>query len=156
LGGNSLTSRLGKRVRDAEGLTYGIRSRFWGPSIVDSPWAVSVSVAPANVARAISSIQEEIAKISVQGVTEREVEIEKSALIGRFKVALADNRGLAEQLATAEANGLGVDYLDRYPALVRAVTVDQVNAALRRHIPADRLIIVIAGDVNERKVGATR
>ncbi|HVF86173.1 MAG TPA: pitrilysin family protein, partial [Pyrinomonadaceae bacterium] len=55
LGESTLSSRLGLEVRDREGLTYGIGSRFRAPSLAAGPWYVAVSVNPQNVERAIES-----------------------------------------------------------------------------------------------------
>ncbi|HEY0386205.1 MAG TPA: insulinase family protein, partial [Pyrinomonadaceae bacterium] len=53
LGESTLSSRLGLQVRDKEGLTYGIFSRFRAPSLAAGPWYVGVSVNPTNVEKAI-------------------------------------------------------------------------------------------------------
>ncbi|MBI4469130.1 MAG: insulinase family protein, partial [Acidobacteria bacterium] len=46
LGQSTLSSRLGRRVRDQEGLSYGIVSRFFEATYADGPWGISVTVNP--------------------------------------------------------------------------------------------------------------
>lgn len=149
LGQSTLSSRLGLRVRDREGLTYGIGSRFYGASLVEGLWYAAVTVQPKNVDRAIASALDELERAVREGITEDEVSAYKSNFAGSFKVGLATNAGVAARLVEAEFFGFGPAYLDDYPNLVAAVTRDQVNDALRRHLLLDRLTIVVAGEIEE-------
>ncbi|MBA3322299.1 MAG: insulinase family protein [Pyrinomonadaceae bacterium] len=146
LGESTLSSRLGLQVRDAEGLTYGIGSRFRAPSLAAGPWYVAVSVNPHNVERAITSALTVLRDYVEHGVREEELADEKSAAIGSFKVSLSTNAGLARALWNAEFYGLGRDYLDCYPQLIQNVTRAEVNHAIRKYFRPDHLTIVIAGD----------
>jgi zinc protease len=80
------------------------------------------------------------------GITAEELESQKSFFAGNFQVRLGTNVGVATQLTYAEKFGFGPKYLDEFPARVRAVTREQVNAAIRKHIHPDRMILVVAGD----------
>ena len=147
LGESTLSSRLGLQVRDVEGLTYGIGSRFRAPSLAAGPWYIAVSVNPGNVERAIESALGVLRDYVEHGIRPEELEDEKSSAVGSFKVALATNAGMAEALWNAEFYGLGPDYVDRYPQLIRAVTAEEVNAAVRKYFRPDHLTVVIAGDI---------
>ncbi|MDT5294955.1 MAG: zinc protease, partial [Acidobacteriota bacterium] len=147
LGESTLSSRLGLQVRDAEGLTYGIASRFRAPSLAAGPWYIAVSVNPGNVERAIDSALGVLREYVREGIRPDELEDEKSSAIGSFKVSLSTNAGLAAALWNAEFYGLGLDYVERYPELVRAVTVEEVNAAIRKYFRPDHLTVVVAGDI---------
>lgn len=147
LGESTLSSRLGLQVRDAEGLTYGIASRFRAPSLAAGPWYIAVSVNPENVERAVASALGVLRGYVEHGIRAEELEDERSSAIGSFKVSLSTNAGLAAAMWNAEFFRLGPDYVERYPELVRAVTIDEVNAAIRKYFRPDHLTIVIAGDV---------
>jgi zinc protease len=146
LGESTLSSRLGLRVRDHEGLTYGIASRFRAPSLAAGPWYIAVSVNPSNVERAVESSLAVLREYVREGIRPEELEDEKSSAVGSFKVSLATNAGLAEALWNAEFYRLGCEYLDRYPQLVHAVTIEEVNAAIRKYFRPDHLTVVVAGD----------
>ena len=146
LGESTLSSRLGLQVRDREGLTYGIGSRFRAPSLAAGPWYIAVSVNPQNVAQAIGSALGVLRDYVAHGIREDELRDEKSSAVGSFKVALSTNAGLAEALWNAEFYRLGTDYVDRYPQLIEAVTIDEVNAAIRKYFRPEQLTVVIAGD----------
>ena len=60
--------------------------------------------------------------------------------------SLSTNAGLAAALCNAESSRLGLDYIDRYPELIRAVGAEEVNAAVRKYFRPDHLTVVIAGD----------
>ncbi|HST51777.1 MAG TPA: pitrilysin family protein [Pyrinomonadaceae bacterium] len=147
LGESTLSSRLGLQVRDAEGLTYGIGSRFRAPGLAAGPWYIAVSVNPGNVERALESALNVLREYVREGIRADELEDEKSSAIGAFKVSLSTNAGLASALWNAEFYRLGLDYVERYPELVRAVTVEDVNAAIRKYFRPDHLTVVIAGDI---------
>jgi zinc protease len=146
LGESTLSSRLGLQVRDKEGLTYGINSRFRSPGLAAGPWLIGVSVNPKNVEKAINSTVNVLRDYVEKGIRPEELADEKSSAIGSFKVSLASNAGLARALWNAEFYNLGADYLDRYPQLIRAVTVEEVNAAIRKYFRPDQLTVVLAGD----------
>jgi zinc protease len=147
LGESTLSSRLGLRVRDQEGLTYGINSRFRAPSLAAGPWYVGVTVNPNNVEKAITSALNVLRDYVQNGVRADELADEKSAAIGSFKVGLATNAGLAQSMWNAEFYRLGMNYIDRYPQIIQAVTVEEVNAAIRKYFRPDQLTVVIAGDI---------
>src|SRR5205085_5373521 len=139
LGESTLSSRLGLQVRDREGLTYGIGSRFRAPSLAAGPWYIAVSVNPQNVEQAIRSALGVLRDYVAKGIREAELADEKSAAIGSFKVALSTNAGLAAALWNAEFYRLGAGYVDRYPQLIEAVTRDEVNASIRKYFRPEQL-----------------
>jgi zinc protease len=147
LGQTALASRLGRRVRDTEGLSYSLGSRFGFVEELDGLWFVNVNVAPQNLVRAMRSTREEILKYAQEGATPAEVEAQKSFFAGNFQVGLGSNAGIATALVVAEKFGFGPRYLDDYPARIRAVTTENANAAMRRHFFADKLHLIVAGDV---------
>ena len=151
LGESTLSSRLGLQVRDKEGLTYGIFSRFRAPSLAAGPWYVGVSVNPNNVEKAINSALNVLRDYVKNGIRPDELADEKSSAIGSFKVSLGTNAGLAQALWNAEYYNLGVDFIDRYPQLIQSVSVEEVNAAIRKYFRPDQLTVVIAGDVDAGK-----
>jgi zinc protease len=146
LGESTLSSRLGLEVRDREGLTYGINSRFRAPSLAAGPWYIGVSVNPNNVERAINSALSVMRDYVQNGIQPEELENEKASATGSFKVGLATNAGLAQALWNSEFYNLGIDYIDRFPQIIQSITIEEVNAAIRKYFRPDHLTIVIAGD----------
>jgi zinc protease len=144
LGQSSLTSRLGVRVRDTEGLTYGIHSNF-SPTHIAGPFVVSLTVKPESRDAALASTLDEIRSFVKGGMTEKELADEKSSRIGRFKVDLGSNGGIAQALDAAIYYGFGVSYLDEFPAKVAAITREEANEAFARRVRPEDFTIVSAG-----------
>jgi len=144
LGQSSLTSRLGVRVRDIEGLTYGIHSSFHAPHIA-GPFVITVTVKPESRDAAVASTLDEVGRFLKTGLTKKELNEEKSSRIGKFQVDLASNAGIAQALDAAVYYKLGLDYLDRFPALVQAITREEADAEFRKRVHPDRFTIVSAG-----------
>jgi zinc protease len=146
LGGSSVASRLANRVRDTEGLSYFLYSRLFWSDYLDGVWAVDVAVAPQNTAHAIRSTREVMEKYAKEGITDAEVETQKSFFAGNYRVRLSTNAGIAFSLAYAEKYGYGPRYLDEFPELVAAVTRDQVNKVIREKLHPEKMHLVVAGD----------
>ncbi len=149
LGQSTLSSRLGLKVRDELGLTYGINSSFPESGFADGPFVISVTVAPSNIETAIEAALEIVRDYLESGITEAELSDEQTSMIGGFKVGLATNAGLAGQIASAEIFGLGVKHLDEYPDYIRAVTKDQVDTAIGKYFHPSRATTVIAGEYKQ-------
>jgi len=145
LGHSTLTSRLGREVRDRAGLTYGIHSRFFGTIHVPGPWVISVSVSAGNLERAVALSRSVVERYVEEGPREDELEDERLALSGSYTVGLATNAGTARELVTLLATGLPLSFPDTYPDRLRNTTRDEVLRAIRRHIHPDRLVTAAAG-----------
>ncbi len=148
LGQSSLTSRLGVRVRDTEGLTYGIHSGF-SATHLGGPYSVSLTVKPESRDAAVAATLEEIHRFRRDGMTEKELTDEKTSYVGHFKVDLASNGGIAHALLAAVYYGLGVSYLDDYPALIEKVSKEAADACFAKYVDPDRFTIVSAGSFVE-------
>lgn len=145
LGQSTLSSRLGLKVRDEMGLTYGINSYFSDSGIGDGSYMITVTVAPENVDLAVNTTQEIMADYVASGITEAEIADEKSSMVGGYKLGLATNAGIASQLTNTEIYGLGVGYLDEFPALVQALHKTEIDDAIRKYIHPEVMTVVKAG-----------
>ncbi len=153
LGQSTLTSRLGVAVRDREGLTYGIYSRFFGTLQMAGPWSVFLSVSPANLERAVAVCRSVLDEYVASGPAEQELADERLALAGAYRVGLATNSGVARELVGALSAGQSVELLDRYPERLLATGRDQVVAAIRRHLHPERLVLTAAGTLKAQGQG---
>lgn len=146
LGQSTLSSRLGLKVRDEMGLTYGISSGFKS-GLGDGPFTIGVTVAPENIDLAINTSLEIVNDYIASGIREDELQDEKSSVIGSYKVGLATNGAMAGQLTTTELFGLGIHYLDEFPAHVAALTKPQIDDAIRKYFHPNVATTVIAGTI---------
>jgi zinc protease len=151
LGQYSLGGRLGDSIRERQGMAYYVFSAL-DANMIPGPLMIRAGVSPANVDRAVASIDEELGKLAAEGPTENEVVESKQYLIGSMPRTLETNAAIATFLQTSEFFGLGLDYDVRFPERLAAVTLDEVNAAARRLLDPARATVVIAGPNEDREI----
>ncbi len=144
----SIGGRLGDSIRERQGMAYYVSSSL-DANVAPGPLTIRAGVNPANVDRAVASIDEEIDRLIRDGITSKELDDSCRFLIGSIPRALETNAAIANFLQTEEFFGLGLDYDARLPDLLRSVTADQVNAAARRALDTARATIVIAGPYHQ-------
>ncbi len=146
-GGGTLSSRLGNRIRQKEGLSYGVTSSL-SVSAQDrrAGFTISAIVNPQNVGRLQQCALEELARLLREGVTADELERGREGYLQARKVGRASDPALAGTLGSLR-------HLDRTMAWeadlekkIGALTPDQVKSALNRHLNPGKLVIVAAGD----------
>ena len=145
--GRGFTGRLMGTVRDKEGLTYNIGASMGDDSIVDGVWQVNASFAPALLSKGIESTRREVAKWWKDGVTDQELAARKQGVTGTYFVGLSTTAGLAETILVDVQRGFDLSWLDGYPKAVKALTREQVNAAIKAHINPSAMVLVEAGSV---------
>lgn len=145
LGSNFFTARLLAVVRNRDGLTYGIGARMSGDTFNDGGWYIEGTFAPKLLARGAAATRRQLEEFCAHGVTAAELRHFKRTLTGSYQVALSTTDGLAAALLHALQRGEGPGWIDEYPHRLDALTLDQVNAAIRRHLHPDRMITVEAG-----------
>jgi len=144
LGQYGIGGRLGDSIRERQGMAYYVFSSF-DANVVEGPLIVRAGVNPANVDRAIRSIDEEVRRMATEGMTPEELADCKQYLIGSIPRLLETNGAIATFLLTADFFGLGLDHDLRLPSLLGSVTLDDVNAAARATLDVDRASVVVAG-----------
>jgi zinc protease len=144
LGQFGLGGRLAENIRERQGMAYYAFSAF-DPSLGPGPLVIRAGVDPQNVDRAVAAIDAEVAALGREGPTERELAETRQFLIGSVPRMLETNQSIATFLHTAEFFGLGLDYDRRLPALLEAVTMDEVRAAAADVLDPQRASLAIAG-----------
>jgi zinc protease len=144
LGQYSLGGRLGGSIRERQGMAYYAFSSL-DANVIAGPLTIRAGVSPANVERAVASIDEELSRFAADGPTDAEMAESKQYLIGSMPRTLETNIGIAAFLQTEEFFGLGVDYDVRVPDLLAAITRDEVHEAARRSLRPGQAMVVVAG-----------
>jgi len=148
----AIGGRLGDSIRERQGMAYYVSSAL-DANVARGPLAIRAGVSPANVDRAVASIDEEILRLVREGLTAEELDESRQYLIGSIPRSLETNAAIANFLQVAQLFGLGLDYDVRLPDLLRAVTLDDVNAAARQLLDPERATVVIAGPYDDRVIG---
>ncbi len=147
LGQYAIGGKLGDSIRERQGMAYYVYSSLdatFGPG----PFLIRAGVSAANVERTIASIDEELNAVIRSGFTSQEIDESKSYMIGSLPRQLETNAAIASFLLNAETFGLGLDYDEKLPALIGAVTKDAADAAARRLLNPEKATVAVAGPWN--------
>jgi len=144
LGQYAIGGRLGDNIRERQGMAYYVFSSL-DASFGQGPFTIRAGVSAANVEKTIASIDAELTSILDQGFTEQETDESKSFMIGSIPRQLETNAAIAAFLLTVETFGLGMDYDQRLPGLIGAMTKEKIDAAARRLLDPARAVVAVAG-----------
>jgi zinc protease len=149
LGGTS-TGRLPARVREKEGLSYSTYTLFSSNSIDEAAhFGVSSIFAPQNRERVERAIREELERAVREGFGATELENAKGSILQARRLARAQDRALADRLGNYLFLKRTFAWDIDLEGKIAALTPQQVNAALRRHIDPAKLSVIVAGDLKK-------
>jgi zinc protease len=150
-GGGTLSSRLAARVRQKEGLSYGVRSVYSASALDRSARFLMYAICnPANMDKVDRAMLEELEKIRKEGVNGAELAEAKKAYLAGLKVARGSDANLAALLQSALQAGRTLAYYTDLANQVEALTPEAVHAAFRKHIDPANLVIIRAGDFKKK------
>lgn len=152
LGGGGFTSRLMDIIRDNNGLAYDVHSYFM-PSKYTGIFIAGLQTRKDSADRAVKLLKDEIKRIKSTSVTDNELNAAKAYLIGSFPLKIDTNAKISNMLVQLEFYNLGLDYPDRYPAIIKAITKDDIKAAANKYLPTENNAIeVIVGEFNNETI----
>ncbi len=145
--GSGGSARLWRRIREGEGLSYDVRSMIdWNNIDRNSLWQASAIFAPQNRARVETAFREEVARALKDGFTALELGEGKSSLLNYRQLSRAQDAGLAYALANNLYLGRTFALAAQVDAAIGQLTLEQVNAALRKYVTPEQFVAVFAGD----------
>ena len=146
LGGSS-DSRLVRRIREKEGLSYSVGSFLSADSFYPrGSFGAYAIYAPQNRARVEAALNEEIRKALAEGFTAQEVEAGKKGFLQARQLARSNDAGVAGRLVSYLVLGRTFAWDEELERKVAALTPQAVVEALRRHIDPAKISVVKAGD----------
>ncbi|MFY9226145.1 MAG: pitrilysin family protein [Blastocatellia bacterium] len=147
LGGGFLNSRLATRIRQKEGLSYGVGSQLNASSFDKNGSFVTFAIyAPENVVKLEAAFKEEIEKMLKDGFTEAEITAAKSGYLQSRQVSRAQDNELARRLNAFLFSDRKLDFDKELELRISALTNDQILQAMRKHIDPSKIVIIKAGD----------
>ncbi|MCY4018817.1 MAG: pitrilysin family protein [Chloroflexi bacterium] len=144
LGEFGMMGRIGKSVREEQGLAYYAYSHLGGGHGPD-PWIVSAGVNPDNVGKAIDSILAEIERLVSEAVSDEDLADNQSYFTGRLPLRLESNEGIASHIHAMESYNLGLNYLSEYRDMIYQITQDDVLGAAQHYLDPTNMVIAVAG-----------
>ncbi len=147
LGGGGFVSRLVTRLRQKDGLSYFAFSAFsLGPLDAAGSFIAGGALNPDNAKKGMAAMLEEIGKLVSAGITAEELTGAKQGILQGFERNLSNDALVLGMLQDGLYLDRKMDYWAKQNAAVTALTLDQVNAAIKRHLKPDSLVKITAGD----------
>lgn len=146
-GGGFLNSRFAARVRQKDGVSYGAGSGFNAPSIDDiAQFTANAIFAPENLEKVEKGFREELDKVLKDGFTADEVKQAKAGLLQYREQQRAQDNSLVTMLRAQLFIDRTMVYEEGIDKKIAALTVDEINAAMRKYITMDKISVFKAGD----------
>jgi zinc protease len=157
LGSGALSSRLGNRIRQQDGLSYSVSSSLTASSF-DKRAGLSMGAIcnPQNIDRVQKAAQEELERLLREGVTQEELNKARQGYLQAQKVGRASDVALTGLLSNLRHAGRTMNYEADFDKKIEALTPAQVQAALQKYIDPKRLVIVTAGDFETKAAGSAQ
>lgn len=152
LGGGFLNSRLATRIRQKEGLSYGVGSGIAIGSLDDSGSFLAQAIyAPENLEKLEAAFKDELQKVVTTGFTAQEVEeAKKGFMLSRQRVRASDS-GLANNLANYLFYNRNYTWDADFDKKIQELTPEQINAVMKKYVTIDKISIFKAGDFAKKK-----
>ncbi len=151
LGGGSLSSRLGDRIRQKEGLSYGVSSSLAIPSKgTDARFTINAITNPMNMDAVEKAAMEELTRFIKDGPTEREVADAQTAWLERQKVSRASDASIAGQINSNLYLERTFAYTSEVEKRIAELTASEIQAAFQKYVDPEKLVIIRAGDLEKQ------
>jgi zinc protease len=145
--GGSSASRLWVRIREKEGLSYGVNTGIdWNRIEPNSRWIVAAIFAPQNQAKVEAALKDETARALKDGFTQAELDAARTGLLNELRLGRAQDAAVASLLVRNLYLGRDFTWAQRLDDALAKLTLAQVNAALRKYIDPSRWVIGWGGD----------
>jgi len=144
--GGSYNSRLNTEVRIKKGLTYDASSSLNAHRYAGS-LSVNTFTRTETTVEALKLVMNLLGGMANGEITQRELNFARDYLAGVYPISCETAEQVADRVLIAAAFELPADYNQTYPAKVRAMSLDQVQATARKYFTVKDLDIVLAGNV---------
>ncbi len=152
IGGGILNSRLSKRIRDQDGLSYTVQAIIGGHPVDPVGRFLAVAIfAPENADKVEAALFEELQKVLDDGFTAEELEGARQGWLEGRQLSRAQDPSLAGAVAQNLYFDRTFDFDQELEDRVRSLTLQEVNQAIRDRLDLSKLTIVKAGDLANKR-----
>ncbi|MGH7395443.1 MAG: M16 family metallopeptidase, partial [Candidatus Methylomirabilales bacterium] len=109
------------------------------------PFAVTLQTKNETAGEAVREVLAQLRRIRQDGITAEELRDAQAFLTGSFPLRYDTNAEVAALLTQMELHGLGMDFPERYPDLVRSLTREEIGRVARQYLESDRHVVVVVG-----------
>jgi len=149
--GGAFSSYLIATIRDQKGWAYDVSSDFSSRKY-NGEFAIAMQTKNEVADQAIAAALEQVRRMRDTPVDAAALKDAQAYLTGSFPLLVDTNAKIASWLASIEYFGLGLDYVDRYPGLINAVTVADVQRVAQKYLDAEKYILAVVADLKVAKI----
>ncbi|HEY0985300.1 M16 family metallopeptidase [Schlesneria sp.] len=154
-GAGALSSRLGDRIRQKEGLSYGVGSSLAASSLDTRATITMYAIYnPANLEKIVSGIHEELERLLKEGVTQKELDDARRGFLQSQEVMRTEDARLAQILESTLLADRTMEYYTTLESRISELTPETVLETLKKHIDPKSILTVVAGDWEAAKKNA--
>lgn len=151
LGGGGFASRLMDNIRDNKGLAYDVHS-FFSANKFSGSFQAGLQTKNESANSAIDEVLREMERMRSELVSDRELQDAKSYLTGSFPLRIDSNSKTAGFALAVEVNNLGLDYVDKYPSIINAVTKEDILRVAKKYLDTKNYVLVVVGNMEKAKL----
>ncbi len=152
LGGGSLASRLGDRVRQKEGLSYGVFSGVHAESLDERASLTVVAISnPDNVPKVVAVIREEVDRFLKDGIDDAELKRATQGYLEHQNINRGNDGALASILNGLQYTDRTMQHYADFEAKVKSLTKEDILQAFQKHVDPDKFVVVVAGDFEPKE-----
>jgi zinc protease len=142
--GGYFSSRLMANIREDKGYTYGIGS---GISALNKggAWFVASEVGADVCKAAVAEIEKEINLLKTELIPDEELSLVRNFMLGSLLGSLENVLSHADKFKNIYFAGLDYDYYDKYTAVIKSITSDQLFQLANKYLDLDNFYKVIVG-----------
>lgn len=144
LGGSGLVSLLMEEVREKRGLSYSVYSYFL-PLAQPGPFVMGLQTKNSQAEQARAVLLQTLSDFIAEGPSEEQLADAVKNITGGFPLRIASNSKIVAYLAVIGFYDLPLDYLQRFPERIGAVSRAQIRDAFQRRIDPARLRVLLVG-----------
>ncbi|BDU72135.1 M16 family metallopeptidase [Mesoterricola silvestris] len=153
LGGSGFTSRLMKKIRSDEGLTYGVGTGLGDGAHWKGNWSGSLQTKNRSVAYALRLALAEIQRLRDTPVPAEELAVIKDSMVEAFPSRWGRKANVVNTFADEDLAGWPEDWWAGFREKIQAVTAADVQRAARKYLDPSQLVILVVGKAAEAEAG---
>ena len=139
--GNGLSSRLFVELREKRGLAYEV-SAFYPTRLEASQFVAYIGTASQNTGTALEGLRYECERLATEMLTEEELKICKSKLLGQYALGKQTNSQIAQVYGWYEVMGLGLEFDHQFVEAIAAVTQSEVLNVAQKYFTSPAISVV--------------
>lgn len=153
LGGSGFTSRLMKKIRSDEGLTYGIGTRFSEGAYWRGDLSCGFQTKNASVAYAMRLALDIIEGMKAAPVPAEELKVIKDGIIEAFPSQFSNRQAIANLFANEQLTGWPEDFYANYREKILGITPADVQRVAKKYLNPEQMVLLVVGKANEAEAG---